>query len=153
MRQVGARQESSIIGGLGSCGRELCCASWLTDTRSVSISAARYQKLSLNPEKLTGQCGKLKCCLNYELENYIEALKDFPSTKVLIKTKRGKAGVQKIDIFKKIIWYSYIKNHQDWMQVSVNSVKKMLALNEKGDESFLIEDFIGSKIKSHIKKK
>ena len=108
MKQVGARQESAIIGGIGSCGRELCCSSWLTDTRSVSISAARYQKLSLNPQKLTGQCGKLKCCLNYELENYMEALKEFPNTKILIETKKGKASVQKIILHNfQLIWLRF----------------------------------------------
>ena len=142
LKQVGARQESSIIGGLGSCGRELCCSSWITERHSVSLSAARYQKLSLNPQKLTGQCGKLKCCLNYELENYMTALKNFPNTKTLINTKRGKAEVQKIDIFKKIIWYSYLQKNQDWIQVSVDSVHKMLSLNRRGNENFLIEDFV-----------
>jgi len=142
LRQVGARQESAMLGGIGSCGRELCCASWLIDLRSVSISAARYQKLSLNPQKLTGQCGKLKCCLNYELENYMDALKDFPNTKTIIKTKRGNACVEKVDIFKKIMWYSYVRSRQDWIQVSVSGVKKMIQLNQHGNFDFLIEDFL-----------
>ncbi|MBF24970.1 MAG: hypothetical protein CMP49_00405 [Flavobacteriales bacterium] len=142
LKQVGARQESAIIGGIGSCGRELCCSSWLTDTRSVSISAARYQKLSLNPQKLTGQCGKLKCCLNYELENYMEALKEFPNTKILIETKKGKASVQKIDIFKKKIWYSYIENSHDWFQLSLKNVNKMITLNKQGKKDFILENFI-----------
>ena len=138
MKQIGARQESGIIGGIGSCGRELCCASWLHDIRTVNISAARYQKLSLNPQKLTGQCGKLKCCLNYELENYMEALKEFPENKNFIKTKKGNAFVQKIDIFKKIIWYSYRESSHDWIQVDLQSVKKMLALNKAKNYNFLI---------------
>lgn len=142
MRQVGARQEAGIVGGIGSCGRELCCASWLNDTRSVNISAARYQNLSLNPQKLAGQCGKLKCCLNYELQNYMEALKEFPNTKVALKTTGGNAFVQKIDIFKKIIWYSYETNDHDWIKVELHAVKKMLALNKKGKFNFKIEDFI-----------
>ena len=142
LRQFGARQESAMLGGVGSCGRELCCASWLMDIRSVSISAARYQKLSLNPKKLTGQCGKLKCCLNYELENYMDALKDFPNIKTIIKTKKGNACVEKVDIFKKIIWYSYVRSQQDWIQVSVSGVKKMIKLNQRGHFDFLIEDFV-----------
>lgn len=144
MKQIGARQESGIIGGLGSCGRELCCATWLHDIRSVNITAARYQNLSLNPQKLAGQCGKLKCCLNYELENYMDALKDFPKTKRLIKTKKGEALVQKIDIFKKIIWYSYKTSTHDWMEVNLQNAKKMIALNKQGNYKFIIEDFIKS---------
>ena len=142
MKQIGARQEAGVIGGIGSCGRELCCGSWLQDIRSVNISAARYQKLSLNPQKITGQCGKLKCCLNYELDNYMESLKEFPKNKTSIKTKRGIAMVQKIDIFKKLIWYSYTKGGGDWIPVNVDVVKKMLSLNQSGDSNFFIEDFI-----------
>ena len=84
-----ARQEAARLGGIGSCGRELCCSTWLTDFRSVNTSAARYQQLSLNPQKLAGQCGKLKCCLNYELDMYVEAIKDFPKSNVKLKTKKG----------------------------------------------------------------
>ena len=91
MRQIGVRQEAQKMGGIGSCGRELCCSSWLNDFRSVSTSAARYQQLSLNPQKLAGQCGKLKCCLNYELDMYVEAIKDFPKSNVKLKTKKGDA--------------------------------------------------------------
>ena len=100
MRQVGFRQEASRLGGIGSCGRELCCSTWLTDFRSVSTSAARYQQLSLNPLKLAGQCGKLKCCLNYELDTYLDALKDFPKTEIKLQTEKGIAVCQKTDIFK-----------------------------------------------------
>ena len=124
---------------MGACGRELCCTSWLKDVRSVNISAARYQKLSLNPHKITGQCGKLKCCLNYELQNYIEAIKNFPNTKVQLKTKKGTASVQKVDIFKRIVWYSYVNASQEWIQVGVQSVEKMLALNKIGNSNFLID--------------
>ena len=95
MRQIGFRQEASRLGGIGSCGRELCCSTWLTDFRSVSTSAARYQQLSLNPQKLAGQCGKLKCCLNYELDSYMDALKDFPKTEQKLKTQKGTAVCQK----------------------------------------------------------
>ena len=142
MRQVGARQEAGIVGGIGSCGRELCCASWLRDTRAVNIAAARYQNLSLNSQKISGQCGKLKCCLNYELQNYIESLKEFPNKGKILKTKRGNAVVQKIDIFKKIIWYSYVEKEHDWIMVELHAVKKMLALNKEGSVDFEIEDFI-----------
>jgi cell fate regulator YaaT (PSP1 superfamily) len=108
MRQIGARQEASRLGGLGACGRELCCSTWLTDFRTVSTSAARYQQLSLNPLKLAGQCGKLKCCLNYELDSYIDALKEFPDMdgKKLL-TKKGEAFLQKTDIFGRMMWFSY----------------------------------------------
>lgn len=107
MRQIGARQEAARLGGLGSCGRELCCSTWLTDFRSVSTSAARYQQLSLNPQKLAGQCGKLKCCLNYELDMYVEALKDFPSTDIKLFTEKGIAFHLKTDVFKQLMWYLY----------------------------------------------
>src|ERR1041385_4505602 len=102
MRQIGARQEASRLGGIGSCGRELCCSTWLTDFRSVSTSAARYQQLSLNPTKLAGQCGKLKCCLNYELDSYLDALKDFPDTHTILETEKGRAAHRKTDIFKRM---------------------------------------------------
>src|SRR5690625_5720462 len=87
MRQIGYRQEAAKVGGIGSCGRELCCSTWLTDFRSVNTAAARYQQLSINPQKLAGQCGKLKCCLNFELDSYLDALKDFPSMETVIETR------------------------------------------------------------------
>ncbi|HTO37645.1 MAG TPA: regulatory iron-sulfur-containing complex subunit RicT [Brumimicrobium sp.] len=105
MRQIGARQEAARLGGIGSCGRELCCSTWLTDFRSVSTKAARYQQLSLNPQKLAGQCGKLKCCLNYELDMYVEALKEFPSPEIRLKTKNGTGIHIKTDVFKRLMWY------------------------------------------------
>ena len=107
MKQIGLRQEAARLGGIGSCGRELCCSTWLTDLRSVSTSAARYQQLSLNPQKLAGQCGKLKCCLNYELDSYLDALKDFPKTEIKLQTEKGVAVCQKTDIFKRHMWYAY----------------------------------------------
>ncbi|MBI1836370.1 MAG: hypothetical protein HYR91_03795 [Flavobacteriia bacterium] len=107
MRQIGSRQEASRLGGIGSCGRELCCSTWLTDFRSVSTSAARYQQLSLNPQKLAGQCGKLKCCLNYELDMYIETLKSFPKVDTKLRTEKGNAYHVKTDVFKKQLWYAY----------------------------------------------
>src|SRR6202008_1236148 len=106
MRQIGARQEASRLGGIGSCGRELSCSTWLTDFRTVSTSAARYQQLSLNPLKLAGQCGKLKCCLNYELDSYVDALKEFPTIEnKYLQTQRGDAFHQKTDIFKGVMWF------------------------------------------------
>lgn len=107
MRQIGARQEASRVGGIGSCGRELCCITWLTDFRSVSTTAARYQQLSINPQKLAGQCGKLKCCLNYELDSYLEALKDFPDFNTRLKTKKANAFCVKSDIFERKMWFIY----------------------------------------------
>jgi len=107
MRQIGSRQEASRLGGIGSCGRELCCSTWLTDFRSVSTSAARYQQLSLNPQKLAGQCGKLKCCLNYELDMYLDAIKSFPKSDTRLQTEKGSAFHIKTDVFKRQMWYAY----------------------------------------------
>lgn len=107
MRQIGSRQEASRLGGIGSCGRELCCSTWLTDFRSVSTSAARYQQLSLNPQKLAGQCGKLKCCLNYELDMYLDAIKSFPGVETKLHTEKGSAFHVKTDVFKRLMWFMY----------------------------------------------
>jgi len=107
MRQIGSRQEASRLGGIGSCGRELCCSTWLTDFRSVSTSAARYQQLSLNPQKLAGQCGKLKCCLNYELDMYLDAIKSFPTSDTKLYTEKGAAFHVKTDVFKRLMWFMY----------------------------------------------
>ena len=126
MRQIGFRQEAARLGGIGSCGRELCCATWLTDFRSVSTSAARYQQLSLNPQKLAGQCGKLKCCLNFELDTYLDALQDFPRTDTKLNTQRGTASCQKIDIFKRLMWFTYDENPITWHKLSVDSVKEII---------------------------
>lgn len=141
MRQVGFRQEAARLGGIGSCGRELCCSTWLTDFRSVSTSAARYQQLALNPQKLAGQCGKLKCCLNYELDTYLEALDFFPKLDVKIKTEKGLAMCQKIDVFRNLMWYSYVENGMKWYEISVEKVKKMVEKNEKGELIKDLEDF------------
>ena len=107
MRQIGMRQEAGRLGGIGVCGRELCCSTWLTDFKTVSTGAARYQNLALNPAKLAGQCTKLKCCLNYELDSYIDALRDFPSTNVILETEKGRAFHRKSDIFKRLVWYAF----------------------------------------------
>ncbi|MEO2144103.1 MAG: regulatory iron-sulfur-containing complex subunit RicT, partial [Flavobacteriaceae bacterium] len=134
MKQIGLREEASRLGGIGSCGRELCCSTWLTDFRSVTTSAARYQQLSLNPQKLAGQCGKLKCCLNYELDFYQEALKDFPKSNSKILTEKGIAYCQKIDIFKGLLWFVYKNDSVDWHQLSVDNVKEILKINAKGEK-------------------
>lgn len=143
MRQIGMRQEAARLGGIGSCGRELCCSTWLTDFKIVSTSAARYQNLSLNPIKLAGQCGKLKCCLNYELDTYLDALKDIPETSVKLFTAKGMMVHRKTDIFKKILWYSLIpepKEGEDrpfaggadnWLPLSADRVKEIIALNKQ----------------------
>lgn len=141
MRQIGSRQEAGKIGGIGSCGRELCCSTWLTDFRSVNTSAARYQQLSLNPQKLAGQCGKLKCCLNYELDTYLEALNNFPDTSKNLETKKGEAVFQKMDIFKELLWYTYKDSHSEWVALSLKDVQKIIALNEKGKKPEGLEAF------------
>jgi cell fate regulator YaaT (PSP1 superfamily) len=130
MRQISLRQEASRLGGLGSCGRELCCSTWLTDFKNISTSAARYQNLSLNPAKLSGQCGRLKCCLNYELETYIDALRDIPTVDAPLKTKKGIATLQKTDIFKKIMWFGFDKD-TNWYPVAISKVLEIIALNKK----------------------
>ncbi len=130
MRQISLRQEASRLGGLGSCGRELCCSTWLTDFKNISTSAARYQNLSLNPAKLSGQCGRLKCCLNYELETYIDALKDIPSIDSPLKTKKGTATLQKTDIFKKIMWFGFDKE-TNWYPVAIDKVLEIIELNKQ----------------------
>lgn len=131
MRQISLRQEASRIGGIGSCGRELCCSTWLSEFKSVSTSAARYQNLSLNPSKLSGQCGRLKCCLNYELETYMEALKDIPELDKPLLTERGEARLQKTDIFRKKMWFGY-RDDNNWYVVEVDRVKEILELNKQG---------------------
>ncbi len=139
MKQIGARQEAARLGGIGACGRELCCSTWLTDFRAVSTSAARYQQLSLNPLKLAGQCGKLKCCLNYELDSYVDALKEFPEMEgKRLKTKKGEAFLQKTDIFKRTMYFSYRSEPDVFIPLSVTLVKEVLEANEKGE---LPDDF------------
>jgi cell fate regulator YaaT (PSP1 superfamily) len=141
MKQIGARQEAARLGGIGSCGRELCCATWLTGFRSVSTFSARLQQLSLNPQKLAGQCSKLKCCLNFENPHYLEAIKDFPPPETIIKTKKGEAAWQKADIFKKIIWYSYTVDPGCIMPVSLEKAWELIRMNEKNVIPEQLEDF------------
>lgn len=143
MRQIGMRQEAARLGGIGSCGRELCCSTWLTDFKVVSTSAARYQNLSLNPIKLAGQCGKLKCCLNFELDSYIDAVRDIPESNIRLQTGKGNLLHRKTDIFKRIMWYAVQpepKEGEDrtffgaeqWVPLSVDRVKEIIALNKLG---------------------
>jgi len=140
MRQISLRQEAGRIGGVGSCGRELCCSTWLSDFKSVTISAARYQKLSLNPTKLSGQCGRLKCCLNYELETYIDALKDIPEVEEPLVTEKGNAVLQKTDIFRKLMWFGY-ESENTWHPVDVSRVVEIQSLNKQGKKpATLLED-------------
>jgi cell fate regulator YaaT (PSP1 superfamily) len=140
MRQIGSRQEAARLGGIGSCGRELCCSTWLTDFRSVNTAAARYQQLSLNPQKLAGQCGKLKCCLNYELDSYLDALKDFPEFSTKLKTKKGLAICQKQDIFKRVMWFAYEDAPLTWLPISIQRVQAIMALNKSGAEPDSLEE-------------
>src|SRR5690554_1418661 len=141
MKQVGFRQEAARLGGIGSCGRELCCSTWLTDFRSVNTAAARYQQLSLNLQKLAGQCGKLKCCLNYELDTYLDALKSLPPTDTRLLTAKGVAICQKIDIFKGRLWYAYEKESSAWHELTVEKVNSIIAENKKGNKPIALEDF------------
>ena len=131
MKQVGLRQEAARLGGIGSCGRELCCSTWLTDFRSVNTSSARYQQLSLNPQKLAGQCGKLKCCLNYELDSYLDALKGFPKTDTWLQTKKGVGVFQKMDIFKGLFWYAYKDNPIHWVTLKADQVNEIIEINKQ----------------------
>ncbi|NVK52028.1 MAG: hypothetical protein HWD85_03760 [Flavobacteriaceae bacterium] len=141
MKQVGLRQEAARLGGVGSCGRELCCSTWLTDFRKVNTAAARYQQLSLNPLKLAGQCGKLKCCLNFELDTYLDALNDFPKQETVLKTENGIAVFVKMDIFKKQLWYTYKDNSFKWYKLSLDQVQEIIELNKNNEEAAPLEDY------------
>lgn len=141
MKQMGFRQEAARLGGIGSCGRELCCSTWLTDFRSVNTSAARYQQLSLNPQKLAGQCGKLKCCLNYELDTYMDALASFPKLDVKLQTEKGPAICQKTDIFKGLMWFSYVKDGMNWHELTIEKVNEIIVINKKGNKVATLEEF------------
>lgn len=141
MKQVGFRQEASRLGGIGSCGRELCCSTWLTDFRSVSTSAARYQQLSLNPLKLAGQCGKLKCCLNYELDAYMDALKEFPKTETKLYTEKGTAVCQKTDIFKGHLWYAYEGEWMNWHKLTTDQANEIISKNSRKEKVPNLEDY------------
>jgi cell fate regulator YaaT (PSP1 superfamily) len=131
MRQISLRQEAGRLGGIGVCGRELCCSTWLSEFKNVATSAARYQNLSLNPSKLSGQCGRLKCCLNYELETYIDALEDIPKIEGPLLTEKGDATLQKTDIFRKIMWFGFTEENT-WYPLNVSRVNEILRLNREG---------------------
>ena len=142
MRQIGARQEAARVGGIGVCGRELCCSSWLTDFRSVSTQAARYQQLSLNPQKLAGQCGKLKCCLNFELDQYVEGVKDFPSPNTKLKVASGRVVVFKMDIFKRLVYLLPLDEQGSGpVAVTVEDMKELMAMNARGEVPASLSDF------------
>lgn len=141
MKQIGTRQEAGRVGGIGVCGRELCCSTWLSDFRSVSTSAARYQQLAINPIKLAGQCGKLKCCLNYELDSYVDALIGFPKSDVKLDTKKGRAFLQKTDIFKRMLWFSYFDEPAVFHPLSLERVNEIIALNNDKVKPDDLKDF------------
>jgi cell fate regulator YaaT (PSP1 superfamily) len=138
MRQISLRQEAGRLGGIGVCGRELCCSTWLSDFKNVSTSAARYQNLSLNPSKLSGQCGRLKCCLNYELETYMEALEDIPKIEGPLLTEKGDATLQKTDIFRKIMWFGF-NEENTWYPLNIQRVNHILRMNQEGKKPASLE--------------
>ncbi|SNR42985.1 PSP1 domain-containing protein [Hymenobacter mucosus] len=133
MRQISLRHEAGRLGGIGSCGRELCCSTWLSDFKSVSTTAARYQNLSLNPAKLSGQCGRLKCCLNYELDTYLDALKDIPQVQRPLLTEKGDYTLQKTDIFKKKMWFA-VRGDNNWVVLPTERVREVLEMNKRGEK-------------------
>ena len=147
MRQVSYREEASRLGGIGSCGRELCCSTWLTDYKVVTMGAAKTQNLSINMLKLSGQCGRLKCCLNYELETYLEALNEFPKGDDLyLETAAGSAKLQKTDILKRMLWFSYPKN-SEWIPIDLVRVNEIIQMNKKGNKpETLVDKPIGAEI-------
>ena len=143
MRQIGSRQEAARLGGIGSCGRELCCSTWLTDFRSVSTSAARYQQLSLNPQKLAGQCGKLKCCLNYELDMYLDAMKAFPKGDLKLRTEKGSAIHIKTDVFKQEMWYAYEGDFSSGLfPLKPERVREIIRINKDGKKPIDLKGFM-----------
>lgn len=141
MKQIGIRQEAARVGGLGSCGRELCCSTWLTRFRSVSTHAARVQQLSSNPQKLAGQCGKLKCCLNYEVDAYVDAMKEFPSGDIVLKTRKGLANCNKIDVFKRLLWFNYLEAPGTFVSLDLDVVKEIIKRNKRNEIPDDLESF------------
>ena len=141
MRQIGVRQEAARLGGIGTCGRELCCASWLCNFQSVSTITARTQQLSLNPQKLAGMCGKLKCCLNFEQETYLEEMKAFPQPTVHLLTKKGKCFYNKIDIMKKVVWYHYADDNSTIFAIPLSNVNQIIEMNKAGTRPDTLEEF------------
>lgn len=149
MKQIGLRQEAGRIGGIGDCGRELCCSTWLTEFNSVPTVAAKYQNLFLNPLKLSGQCGRLKCCLNYELDTYLEALEEFPDENTVLETQKGQAKVAKVDILKRMMWFQYQQPQGEedhvvptqFYPLALDTVHEIIAMNKKGEKPMDLEDF------------
>lgn len=148
MRQIGVRQEAARVGGIGSCGRELCCSTWMTSFNSVTTNVARVQQLSINPQKIAGQCGKLKCCLNYEYSSYIEELKHFPDNNYVLKTLKGDAIHQKSDVFKKIMWYAYKDDLIHLYAIPIDKVSEIIKRNSTGKPVKSIEDYAETNQKS-----
>ena len=148
MKQIGARQEAGKVGGIGSCGRELCCSTWLTDFKSVNTNAARYQNLSINQTKLSGQCGRLKCCLNYELDTYLDALQHFPDDAEIIEVAKGRAFLIKKDIFRNLMWYSMPESTRHY-PLTIEGVKKIQEQNRQGIKPEALEtvEIVSGKIK------
>lgn len=144
MKQIGARQEAGRLGGIGVCGRELCCSSWMSDFQTVSTSAARYQQLSLNPQKLAGQCGKLKCCLNFELDQYMESLKSFPDVRKPLQTKAGNGIHIKTDVFKQKMWFlvETEKGPNEIVPLTINTIFEIQELNKKGKKPESLKSFM-----------
>jgi cell fate regulator YaaT (PSP1 superfamily) len=142
MKQIGVRQEAARIGGIGSCGRELCCSTWMTDFKSVTTQVARTQQLSLNPQKLAGQCGKLKCCLNFEQDAYLDEMEDFPETSIPLLTRKGEATYQKMDVFKRIMWYTYLDEPGTFLALPVKKVQYIISQNKKGRKPENLEKFL-----------
>ncbi|MDO8897502.1 MAG: regulatory iron-sulfur-containing complex subunit RicT, partial [Bacteroidales bacterium] len=141
MRQIGMRQEAAKLGGIGPCGRELCCSSWMAEFQSVSTTVARVQQLSPNPQKLAGLCGKLKCCLNYEYDSYVDAIKDFPDDRTILRTKKGDASHQKSDVFKGLMWYAYFDDRNNLLGIPIDKVRAIAEDNKKGIFPEKLEDF------------
>jgi hypothetical protein len=141
MRQIGARQEAGRIGGVGTCGRELCCSTWLQDFKSVTTQSVRYQNLAINTEKMSGQCGRLKCCLNFELDTYNDALKKFPKNADKIETGEGLAILRKTEILKKIMIYSYEGNFSVSYKLDIEAVQQLLWMNKQGQKPESLSKF------------
>jgi cell fate regulator YaaT (PSP1 superfamily) len=141
MRQIGARQEAARIGGIGSCGRELCCSTWLSDFKSVTTNAVRYQNLAINTEKLSGQCGRLKCCLNYELDTYNDALKNFPRNSEKIVTEEGVALLKKTEILKQLLWYEYEEKKGVFYKLTIDDAKELLWMNKNNQIPQSLENY------------
>ena len=151
MRQIGARQEAGRIGGIGPCGRELCCSSWMSSFKSVTTQSARYQEISLNPQKLAGQCGKLKCCLNHELDAYLDAQSDFPDTSIPLEAKENRYFHFKTDIFKREMWYSSERGIPvNLVQLSVDRVKEVIEINKNNKRVDELQDAVQESAKKEL---